>query len=141
MGTVTITTFTSDSETVTRTKLNGLSANILSEFNGSIDNDNIKAGAAIAYSKLTLTGSIALADLSTAVAASYTTTFADGDLTAGVLTVTHSLGRQYVSAKIYDNNDIEVEPDSITATDTNTTTIDLSGFGTLTGTWNVRVNA
>lgn len=54
MGIVSTTTFSSDTETVTKTKLNGLAANLLSEFNGSIDNTNIKALAAIAASKLNL---------------------------------------------------------------------------------------
>lgn len=54
MGTVSVTTFTSDTETVTRTKLNGLAGNLVTEFNGNIDNVNIKAAAAIANSKLNL---------------------------------------------------------------------------------------
>tara|TARA_Y100000310_G_scaffold343900_2_gene453801 strand:+ start:3364 stop:4365 length:1002 start_codon:yes stop_codon:yes gene_type:complete len=54
MGTVSTFTFTTDTEQVTRTKLNNLVANLLTEFNGSIENDNIKAGAAIAQSKLSL---------------------------------------------------------------------------------------
>ncbi len=41
---------------------------IYSEFNGSIDNDNIKAAAGIAYSKLTLTGSIVNADINASAA-------------------------------------------------------------------------
>ncbi len=46
--------FTSDTETVTRTKLNNLVANLKTEFNGSIDNSNIKAAAGIIGSKLDL---------------------------------------------------------------------------------------
>ena len=57
MGTVSTFTFTSDTETVTRTKLNNLVANLLSEFNGSVDNDNIKAPAGIKGSKLDLNDS------------------------------------------------------------------------------------
>jgi len=63
MGTVSVGTFTSDTETVTRTKLNALAANLVTEFNGNIDNDNIKAAANIAYSKLNLTGEILVADI------------------------------------------------------------------------------
>lgn len=58
MGVVVTTTFTSDTETVTRTKLNGLVANLLTEFNGSIENVNIAANAAIAWSKIATTGVI-----------------------------------------------------------------------------------
>lgn len=54
MGRVSTGTFTSDTETVTRTKLNNLVANLLTEFNGSIDDENIKAAANIAASKLNL---------------------------------------------------------------------------------------
>lgn len=54
MGTVSVTTFSSDTETVTRTKLNGLAANLLTEFNGNIEDANIKAAAAIDDSKLNL---------------------------------------------------------------------------------------
>jgi hypothetical protein len=67
-------------------------------------------------------------------------TFVDGDLVAGVLTISHGLnltGPPVVV--IFDNNDIEVVPDSVTATDSSTATIDLSTFGTLTGTWSYTV--
>lgn len=48
MGTVSTFTFTSSTETVTQTKLNNLVANLLTEFNGSIDADNLAAGAVTA---------------------------------------------------------------------------------------------
>lgn len=54
MGTVSTFTFTSTTETVTKDKLNNLVALLLAEFNGSIENANIAAGAAIAASKLNL---------------------------------------------------------------------------------------
>jgi len=54
MGIVSTFTFTSDTETVTRTKLNNLVANLLTEFNGSVDNANVKAAAAISATKLNL---------------------------------------------------------------------------------------
>lgn len=141
MGIVSVTTFVSDEETVTRVKLNGLAANLLTEFNGNIDNDNIKPGAAIAYSKLNLASSIDKDDLAASAAMSNTGSFDNGDLSSGVLTITHSLGRQYVNCTVYDNNDIEIEPDNVTATDTNTLTVDLSTYGTLTGTWNYRISS
>jgi len=52
MGIVTVTTIADEDETITKTKLNGLAGNLVTEFNGFIDNANIKAAAAIAYSKL-----------------------------------------------------------------------------------------
>jgi len=72
---------------------------------------------------------------------SYTTSFTSASLAAGILTVTHALGRKYVVYKIYDNNDLEIIPDGATATDTNTLTVDLTSFSPITGTWNIRVVA
>jgi len=66
--------------------------------------------------------------------------FVNGDLAGGVLTVTHSLGRQYVHVSVYDNNNELIQPDTVTATSTSATAIDLTSFGTLTGTWNVVIS-
>ena len=54
MGIISVTTITSENEKITKTTLNGLAANLLTEFNGNIDNNNIKATAAIAATKLDL---------------------------------------------------------------------------------------
>lgn len=67
-----------------------------------------------------------------------TASFTNGDLDAGVYTFVHSLGVKFLSVAVFDNNDIEVTPDDITATDVNNTAIDLSSYGAITGTWNVR---
>ena len=119
---------------------------IYNEFNGNITNANIDNAAAIAYSKLNLGGSIQSSDLASSVAMSATGAFTDS--TGGysgatdILTITHSLGRQYVNVTIWDNNDIKVEPDDTTATSTSVTTVDLSSFGgPLTGTWNWRISS
>lgn len=56
-----------------------------------------------------------------------------------LLTITHALGSQYVQCKIFDNADQEIIPDNVTMTDGTTVTIDLTTFGTLTGTWNYLV--
>ena len=61
--------------------------------------------------------------------------FADGDLSSGVLTVTHNLNSQYVSVTVFDNNDLLIIPDDVDATSTTALTIDLTAFGTITGTW------
>jgi len=87
MGVVSTFVFTSDTENVTRTKLNSLVANLLSEFNGSIQNANIKAGAAIGTAKIaagfaTLAGNNTLAGdntLSGDTTFSGTITDADGN--------------------------------------------------------------
>ena len=70
---------------------------------------------------------------------SYTTSFVDGDLTAGILTVTHSLSEQYVLCQVYNDSDQLVVPDDITLSSTSALAVDLSSFGTISGTWNVVV--
>lgn len=69
-----------------------------------------------------------------------TGTFTNGDLTTGILTITHDKGLSdpfIFSADFFDNNGDEVYPDSGTPL-TNTKTYSLLNFGTLTGTWNYR---
>lgn len=66
--------------------------------------------------------------------------FVNGDLSSGILTVTHNLGKQYPQVIVYDNNGKKITPDDITATSTSVTTIDLTSFGTITGTWNLRIS-
>jgi len=68
-------------------------------------------------------------------------TFVDGDLSTGILTVTHNkvLSTPYaITIRIFDNNAKEIIPDSVTGL-TNTATIDLTSYGTLTGTWGYSV--
>lgn len=72
---------------------------------------------------------------------SYTTTFVNGDLTSGVLTVTHSLNQTPVLVQVFDNNNLMISPDEITLTSNNVTDIDLTSFGAITGTWSVIVNS
>ena len=67
----------------------------------------------------------------------YDEAFTNASLVGGVLTVTHSLGRQYVQVAVYDDSDVLIQPDTVTATSTTVTTIDLTSFGVLAGTWNV----
>ena len=78
MGTVSVTTIATDTETITKATLNGLAGNLVTEFNGEIDNDNISTTAAIAYSKLNLTGGLVIADHS-ASGTPGNTTFLRGD--------------------------------------------------------------
>ena len=69
----------------------------------------------------------------------YTDTFVDGDLTTGVLTVTHNKGIKGVQVAVLDNSDSYVTPDGITYVSDNEITVDLTTQGTLTGTWTVVV--
>ena len=54
--------------------------------------------------------------------------FEQSDLVAGILTVTHSFAQQYIQVDVYDNNDQEIIPSSITAVDANNVEVDMSGF-------------
>lgn len=72
-------------------------------------------------------------------AASFSDTFVNGDLSTGVLTVTHDLNSSIVGVTVIDNNGKIVLPDEVTITGANTVAIDLTSFGTLAGTWSVRV--
>jgi len=69
----------------------------------------------------------------------YETTFDNGDLSSGILSVTHNLGNKIVKVVVANNSDEEVIPTDITFTDTNSLSVDLSSYGTITGTWTVVV--
>lgn len=70
MGVITQQTTAVTGNTITAAVWNDEWSNIINEFNGNIENANIKAGAGIAYSKLSLTGSVTNADLAGSIAAS-----------------------------------------------------------------------
>ena len=70
---------------------------------------------------------------------SYSATFTNASLSAGVLTVTHNLGVENVAVSIYDNNLHLVIPDSVVLTDSNDLTVSLVSYGTISGTWTVVV--
>jgi hypothetical protein len=63
--------------------------------------------------------------------------FTNASLSSGILTVTHNLNSQYTSVTVWNNSDLIIIPDDVTATDANTTTVDLTSYGTITGTWNI----
>jgi hypothetical protein len=107
--------------------LGSLQTDIAAVINGGITDINISPTAAIAGSKVSgVTGT------------TYTRSFVNADLVAGVLTVVHNMGIQYFSATVYDNNNKIVMPDELTSSTINQALLDLSSYGTLTGTWNLR---
>lgn len=69
----------------------------------------------------------------------FRTAFTNATLTAGILTVTHNVGQQFVQVIVADNNNKVVQPDDITMTSATALAVDLSSFGALTGNWNVMV--
>ena len=62
--------------------------------------------------------------------------FTNAGLTSGSIAVNHGLGNQFVLVQVYDENNQLVQPDNITMTSTTVATVDLSSFGTISGTWN-----
>lgn len=68
MGLITQPVTYADGNTLTGAQLTSSFNTIYNEFNGNIDNDNIDASAAIAYSKLNLSNSIVNADIDDAAA-------------------------------------------------------------------------
>jgi hypothetical protein len=81
------------------------------------------------------------AALSGAFGRFFRASFTNATLTGGALTVTHGLGQQFVDVTIFDNNNKKVQPDDVTCGSATAATVDLSSFGSLTGTWNVLVGA
>lgn len=67
----------------------------------------------------------------------YTDSFTNANLSSGLLTVNHNLNAQYVNVSVYDNNDNLILPDEIIATSVGVTTLDLTSYGTIAGTWHV----
>lgn len=68
-------------------------------------------------------------------------TFTNANLTAGVLTITHSksLSAPYtINVTIFDNSYKKIIPDEVTGA-TNTVAVDLTSYGTITGTWGYEV--
>ena len=71
---------------------------------------------------------------------SYVEVFTDADMfSPGVLTINHNLGTQYLVVQVYNELDQQVTPDSIDLIDDDNVQIDLSSFGTLSGTWHAVV--
>lgn len=67
--------------------------------------------------------------------------FSSVDLTVdGNLVVQHTLGRKFVTVKIYDEFDEEIVPDSITMNSITQTTIGLSSFEDIITDWTVLVS-
>lgn len=65
-------------------------------------------------------------------------TFVNGDLVTGVYTWNHAVGTQDVlGVTVKDNNNNIIIPDNIEIVDNNNIDIDVSSYGTITGTWTV----
>jgi hypothetical protein len=102
------------------------------ETNAELAETNAEAAQAAAEAARDLAQAVA-----TALSGDIVNTFTDADLTAGVLTITHNLDLDApypINALIFDNTNKQVLPDSVTGL-ANSVEIDLSSYGTITGTW------
>lgn len=84
-----------------------------------------------------VTGTKTLAELASGGAAATRSTFTNASLSSGVLTITHTLGLSApytLDVTIFDNNGDKIVPDSLTGA-TNSIDVDLTSYGTLSGTW------
>lgn len=63
--------------------------------------------------------------------------FVNAALTAGILTVTHTIGSQYVSVTVVDDSNKVFAPDDITYTSSTVFTVDLSSLGSIVGSYNL----
>ena len=69
----------------------------------------------------------------------YRTSFTNDSLAAGNLTITHSIGEQFVQITVIDNNNRVISPDEVEMISTTQSIISLSSFGNLVGNWRVVV--
>lgn len=115
MGIVVVPTYGSDPATVTAANLDAKVAGLATEFNGSIDNDNIKAAAVIANSKLNL------ASISQAVAMSGGLTLSSTAQTMTLVPINEAKGADIASA---------TTPNITSATGN---TVHITGTTTITG--------
>jgi hypothetical protein len=61
--------------------------------------------------------------------------FTNTALSSGILTINHNIGTQFCQIQIFDNNNKRIEADDYTATSSTTMTVDLTAYGTISGTW------
>jgi hypothetical protein len=109
---------------------------IVTAINGNLDNDNIKSGAGIEASKLnlgTISQNVEFTGTVTGVSTMSTVSFTTADLNTGVLTIT---GDKAI-VEIRNNSGVVIFPDDIDEVSGNTE-IDLSTFGTISGTWKAK---
>ena len=73
------------------------------------------------------------------ITGAYEQQFTNADLVAGVLSVYHNLGEKFTPVALFDNNGNLVTADEVTPIDNDNLDVDLTSFGTIGGTWTVKV--
>jgi len=77
--------------------------------------------------------------LSDSATSAYRQSFTNANLSTGILSITHNLGQKFVSVSVYDNNDKQIIPSEVFLQSTTQLQIDFTGFGAISGTWNLVV--
>jgi len=75
----------------------------------------------------------------TAETSKYQRTFTSGNLSNGVLVVTHNLGEDFPLVQIYDNNRTAILPDSVVTYNANIVALDFTSYGNIAGNWTATV--
>ena len=70
---------------------------------------------------------------------SYVTSFSNANIVANILTVNHNFNRQYVSVTVWDNLNRIATPTAVTASTSNSVSVDFTSLTPITGTWHVFV--
>jgi hypothetical protein len=82
-------------------------------------------------------GTAAAARANLAASGVHRQSFTNANLTAGILTVTHALGQQFVNVQVTDSANRVIYPDEITLSSSTQFSVDLTSFGTISGSWNM----
>lgn len=70
----------------------------------------------------------------------YRRTLINSDLVDGKITATHGLNEKYVTVTVYDGSDYKIIPSGVRCLSNTQVEIDLSGYGPISGTWNIVVS-
>ena len=70
---------------------------------------------------------------------SHNGSFTNSDLSSGLININHNLNVLYPIVQVYDNTGKQIIPTEIISSTVDVIQLDLSGYGTITGTWRVRV--
>lgn len=65
--------------------------------------------------------------------------FTSANITNGMYAFTHGLGQTFNNITVWDNNNNVISPDNINATSNTVVTVDLTSYGTITGTYQIVV--
>jgi hypothetical protein len=84
-------------------------------------------------------GQVTSGSTSLCLNSAYTKTFTSADVNSSILTLVHGLSSSYPTVTIFDNNSNQIIPYAINSLQTSAVTVNLSGYGNITGTWKASV--